>query len=256
MSVIRRGVDLLPLPTQYTTAELVERYRKHLETKINVQACEGIDIPLENIHKALRTRPFEHQGAITQWALRGGKRLIAAQFGLGKTTMASECMRQIHLATGGKTLIIGELNVKYQFQQVDGPRLGMDIVYVRNDEEIAACTSPYMYTNYERVRDGGISPYYLRIFTAVSLDEASVLADYGSKTFQLFSELFKDTQYKFAATATPARNKYKELLHYAHWLGIADSGQALTKYFKRNSQKANELIPMAIMSLVTADGQQ
>lgn len=98
MSTIRRGVDLLPLPTQYTTAELVERYRKHLETKINVQACEGIDIPLENIHKALRTRPFEHQGAITQWALRGGKRLIAAQFGLGKTTMASECMRQIHLA--------------------------------------------------------------------------------------------------------------------------------------------------------------
>lgn len=158
MSTIRRGVDLLPLPTQYTTAELVERYRKHLETKINVQACEGIDIPLENIHKALRTRPFEHQGAITQWALRGGKRLIAAQFGLGKTTMASECMRQIHLATGGKTLIIGELNVKYQFQQVDGPRLGMDIVYVRNDEEIATCTSPYMYTNYERVRDGGISP--------------------------------------------------------------------------------------------------
>lgn len=247
MSTIRRGVDLLPLPTQYTTAELVERYRRHLETKINVQACEGIDIPLERIHKALRTRPFEHQGAITQWALRGGKRLIAAQFGLGKTTMQSELCRQIHLATGGKTLIIGELNVKYQFQQVDGPRLGMDIVYVRNDDEVAACTSPYMYTNYERVRDGGISPEALKQFIAVSLDEASVLADYGSKTFQLFNELFRDTQYKFAATATPARNKYKELLHYAHWLGIADSGQALTKYFKRNSQKANELTLMESM---------
>lgn len=247
MSTIRRGTDLLPLPTQYSTHELIEHYQQQLESKINVQACEGIEIPIQRIHSALRTRPFEHQGAIVQWALRGGKRLIAAQFGLGKTTMASECMRQIHLTTGGKTLIIGELNVKYQFQQVDGPRLGMDIVYVRNDEEVAACTSPYIYTNYERVRDGGISPEVLRQFIAVSLDEASVLADYGSKTFQLFSELFRDTPYKFAATATPARNKYKELLHYAHWLGIADSGQALTKYFKRNSTKANELTLMESM---------
>lgn len=247
MDVIRRGTDLLPLPPIVTTEERIRRYQKHLESKINVQACEGINVPLEKLHPALRTRPFEHQGAITQWALKGGKRLIAAQFGLGKTTMASECMRQIHLATGGKTLIIGELNVKYQFQQVDGPRLGMDIQYVRNDAEVLTATSPYLYTNYERVRDGGISPEVLQGFIAVSLDEASVLADYGSKTFQLFSELFRDTQYKFAATATPARNKYKELLHYAHWLGIADSGQALTKYFKRNSMKANELTLMDSM---------
>lgn len=241
MSDIRRGVDLLPLPTQYTTAELLERYYTHLEGKIQVQACEGFEVPIKHLHQALRTRPFEHQGAITQWALRGGKRLIAAQFGLGKTTCGSETMRQIHLHTGGKTLIIGELNVKYQFQQVDGLRLGMDIQYVRNDAEIEAATSPYLYTNYERVRDGAISPEALKKFVAVWLDEASVLADYGSKTFQTFCILFQDTPYKFAASATPARNKYKELLHYAHWLGIADSGLCLTKYFKRNSQKANEL---------------
>lgn len=241
MNVIRRGVDLLPAPTRYSAFELLNLYRAHLETKIKVQACEGIDVPLERIHPALRARPFEHQGAITQWALRGGKRLIAASFGLGKTTCACEIMRQIHLETGQPTLIIGELNVKYQFQQEDGKRLGMDIVYVRNDEEVAASPSPYMYTNYERVRDGQISPATLKQFVAVSLDEASVLADYGSKTFQAFCVLFQDTQYKFAATATPARNKYKELLHYAHWLGVADGGLTLTKYFKRNSTKAHEL---------------
>jgi hypothetical protein len=241
MSVIRRGVDLLPTPIQYTAEDLLNLYKTHLETKIKVQACDGIDVPIDRIHPALRTRPFEHQGAITQWALRGGKRLIAASFGLGKTSCACETMRQIHLETGRPTLIIGELNVKYQFQQVDGPRLGMDIVYVRNDEEVDACTSPYMYTNYERVRDGAISAATLKRFVAVSLDEASVLADYGSKTFQSFCVLFEDTPYKFAATATPARNKYKELLHYAHWLGVADGGLTLTKYFKRNSTKAHEL---------------
>jgi hypothetical protein len=207
MSTIRRGADLLPLPTQYTTAELLERYYTHLDGKIQVQVCEGFEVPIERLHQALRTRPFEHQGAITQWALRGGKRLVAAQFGLGKTTIGSEAMRQIHLRTGGKTLIIGELNVKYQFQQVDGSRLGMDIQYVRNDEEVAAATSPYLYTNYERVRDGAISPEALKQFVAVWLDEASVLADYGSKTFQIFCTLFQDTPYKFAASATPARKK-------------------------------------------------
>jgi DNA modification methylase len=483
---IRRGPDLLPCPPALPPAELVTQYWGYLEAKIEVQPCEGIDVPLDRLHPALRTRPFEHQGAITQWALKGGRRLIAASFGLGKchglgtkilmhdgaiknvediqvgdqlmgddgtprnvlslargremmyritlkngdnytcneshilslknrqgdvdniylplylalpahvknrlkhykaaidfgaqpvpadpywygvqlaadkdrkpdidsrylknsreirlqllaglldaggylvdgcykvatraglhndilflcrslgfpvrhafelingvtydcvyigghthlipcremvskrrriknplvygftvealgegdyygfeidgnhlyllgdftvthnTTMQAELMRQVHLATGRPTLIIGELNVKYQFQQEDGPRLGMDIVYVRNDEEVAGCASPYMYTNYERVRDGAISPETLRRFVAVSLDEASVLADYASKTFQTFCELFRDTPYKFAATATPARNKYKELLH-------------LTKYFKRNSTKAHEL---------------
>lgn len=245
--MIRRGTDIFAEPVKMDTPTRIAAYRQHLDSKINVQACEGIEVSIEQLHQALRTRPFEHQGAIVQWALKGGKRLIAAQFGLGKTSVACECMRQIHLATGGKTLIIGELNVKYQFQQVDAPRLGMNIEYVRNDAEVEACQSPYMYTNYERVRDGAISPESLQQFIAVSLDEASVLADYGSKTFQIFCELFRDTPYKFAATATPARNKYKELLHYAHWLGIADSGQALTKYFKRNSQQANELTLMESM---------
>lgn len=247
MQMIRRGPDLSPLPASLTSAQLLAQYRAALGGKIHIQSCEGIEPDPARIHRALRKRPFEHQGAIVEWALRGGKRLIAAQFGLGKTTMQSELMRQIHLATGDKTLIIGELNVKYQFQSEDGPRLGMDIQYVRNDAEVAACTSPFMYTNYERVRDGGISPDTLREFIAVTLDEASVLADYGSKTFQTFCTLFEHTQYKFAATATPARNKYKELLHYAHFLGVADSGQALTKYFKRNSTKANELTLMESM---------
>ena len=241
---MRRGVDVFQ-----TSCGPVDigRYRELLSTKIHISEASGLDVELSDLHPALTAYPFAHQGAIVQWALRGGRRLIAAQFGLGKTSCQCECMRQIHLATGQPTLIIGELNVKTQFQVEDGPRLGMDIQYVYDDASVANATSPYLYTNYERVRDGAISPEVLKRFIAVSLDEASVLADYGSKTFQTFSTLFKDTPYKFCATATPARNKYKELLHYAHWLGIADSGHGLTRYFKRNSQKANELTLMESM---------
>ena len=47
--------------------------------------------------------------------------------------------------------------------------------------------------------------------------------------------------YRFVATATPSPNRYKELIHYAGFLGVMDTGQALTRFFQRNSEKANDL---------------
>src|SRR5659263_66959 len=92
--------------------------------------------------------------------------------------------------------------------------------------------------NYERIRDGNIDP---KSFTVTSLDEASVLRSYGSKTYQTFLEKFKGVRYKFVCTATPSPNKYKELIHYAGYLEVMDTGQALTRFFQRDSTKANNL---------------
>ena len=93
-------------------------------------------------------------------------------------------------------------------------------------------------TNYERVRDGDIDP---KGFSAVCLDEASILRSFGSKTYQTFLPKFKGIKYKLVATATPDPNKYKEIIHYAGYLEVMDTGQALTRYFKRDSTKANNL---------------
>ena len=99
-----------------------------------------------------------------------------------------------------------------------------------------------MVTNYERVRDGEagarIEPSY---FTVTSLDEASVLRGFGTKTYQEFLPLFAEVPYRFVATATPSPNRYKELIHYAGYLGVMDTGQALTRFFQRDSTKANNL---------------
>jgi hypothetical protein len=75
----------------------------------------------------------------------------------------------------------------------------------------------------------------------VSLDEASVLRSYGSKTFQEFLPLFAKVPFKLVATATPSPNRYKELIHYAGFLGVMDTGLALTRWFQRNSEKAGDL---------------
>ena len=109
---------------------------------------------------------------------------------------------------------------------------------MRNMEEIRRHGEKVLLTNYERVRDGDIDPTY---FVATSLDEASVLRSFGSKTYQTFLDKFKGVRYKMVATATPSPNKYKELIHYAGYLDVMDTGQALTRFFQRDSTKANNL---------------
>lgn len=181
---------------------------------------------------------FNHQRDVSQWAIRGGRRLICANFGLGKTRMHIQVAKWVHEHTGGRYLFVAPLGVRHVFIDEDGPEMGMCIQYVRTDEEVRNAKSPFLITNYERVRDGDIS---LDQFAGAGLDEASVLRSFGSKTYQTYLEIFKEVPYRFAFTATPSPNSYKELIHYAAFLGIMDSGEALTRFFQRNSEQAGDL---------------
>ena len=173
------------------------------------------------------------------WAIRGGRRALFESFGLGKTVQEIEFCHQIIKHKGGKALIVLPLGVKQEFTHDAVEVLGYKKPeYVRNMEEVKNAKSDIMITNYERVRDGNIEPKY---FKATSLDEASVLRSFGSKTYQEFLEKFKGVEYKLVATATPSPNKYKELIHYAGYLEVMDTGQALTRFFQRDSTKANNL---------------
>jgi len=211
-------------------------YQDFLQSKIKRAEYFGFEIATEDIHTSL----FPHQRDIVKWAVKGGRRAIFASFGLGKTRMQCEALSQINAREGGKHLIIAPLGVKQEFQLVDGPALGMKIEYVRTYAEVEACQSPFMITNYERVRNRNLS---LNQFTSISLDEANVLCDFGSDTFQTFIEIFQtvNVKYRFVATAVAMRNRFKELIHYAGFLGIMDTGQALTEFFMRNSEKAGDL---------------
>ncbi len=181
---------------------------------------------------------FPHQRDVSQWAVRGGRRLICANFGLGKTRIHLQVAKWVHEHTGGRYLFVAPLGVRHVFIDEDGPEMGMCIKYVRTDEEVRKAKSPYLITNYERVRDGDIS---LGQFAGAGLDEASVLRSFGSKTYQTYHQVFKQVPYRFAFTATPSPNSYKELIHYAAFLGIMDSGEALTRFFQRNSEQAGDL---------------
>lgn len=210
------------------------KYEEFLKTKIELAAESGFDIDLEEIAPILKS----HQRDAVCWAIRGGCRALFESFGLGKTIQELEWCRQITNHEGGQALIVLPLGVKQEFERDARELLNIKVKYVRTMEEIKNSEESILLTNYERVRDGDIDPAY---FIATSLDEASVLRSFGSKTYQTFLDKFKNVKYKLVATATPSPNKYKELIHYAGYLGVMDTGQALTRFFQRDSTKANNL---------------
>ncbi len=210
-----------------------DAYLDFLRSKIPQAEVCGFEPPSEP-HASL----FPHQVDIARWMCRGGRRACFASFGMGKTRIALQLADWVAQKTGGRFLIIAPLGVRQEFTLSDGPSMGLRIEYVRDDAEVAASSAQILITNYERVRDGGID---LDQFDGVSMDEASVLRSFGSKTYQSAIRWGRKVKYRFVFTATPSPNRYKELIHYSAFLGVMDSGDALTRFFQRDSEEANNL---------------
>lgn len=211
-------------------------YIDFLQSKIEVAKETGFNISPDEVSPILKP----HQRDAVMWAVRGGRRALFEAFGLGKTSQELEYCRIVSEHENGQSLIVLPLGVKQEFYndaidllKIEPPE------YVRTMEEVKRTKGNILITNYERVRDGDIDPKYFK--AAAGLDEASVLRSYGSKTYQTFLDKFKGVPYKIVATATPSPNKFKELIHYAGFLEVMDTGQALTRFFQRDSTKANNL---------------
>jgi DNA modification methylase len=239
-------------------------YEDFLRAKVLSTPDIGIDITDADINPILKP----HQRAIVKWAVKRGRAAIFAAFGLGKSVMQLEITRLLGEKLGGRCLIVAPLGVRQEFMR-DAKMLGIDLRFIRSIEEceehcsfcddtgeVACSSTSYMgcpecaarrkriyITNYETVRDGKLDP---REFTAVSLDEAACLRGFGgTKTFRKLMGYFEGSgTYRFVATATPSPNDFIELLAYSAFLDAMDVSAAKTKFFKRNSEHADELTLM------------
>ncbi|WP_395706841.1 DNA methyltransferase [Casimicrobium huifangae] len=237
----------------------LDAYDDFLRRKVRVAPKHGFAVQAEDVNPIL-TR---HQPDAVRWACAGGRRALFEAFGLGKSIQQIEILRLARAHAGGAVGIVLPLGVRQEFAHdarllctgehplvtdeqrshlrdwlADDPSRAPQVRFVRTTAEVDPDFPGIHLTNYESVRDGKLDP---AVFTAASLDEASVLRSFGSKTYQTFLTLFDAVQYRFVATATPSPNRYKELIHYAGYLGIMDTGQALTRWFKRDSTQANNL---------------
>ncbi|WP_333703348.1 DNA methyltransferase [Sphingobium yanoikuyae] len=221
-------------------------YRAFLEAKAPLALPAGLPCSLDDIPTQLTDgRPMkDHVRHIVRWAVEGGRRALFESFGLHKTMQQLLIGSIICAKSNCRGLIVLPLNVRREFLH-DAALLDIRVAFVQSNDEIAAIVNsdpgavpPLFLTNYESVREGKID---VSRFGWASLDEADVLRSFGSKTYQEFLPLFEAIPYRHVATATPAPNRYKEMIHYAGFLGIMDTGQALTRFFQRNSEKAGDL---------------
>ncbi len=212
----------------------IDEYRAFLAGKAALAPSAGLEVWPDEIHPALKS----HQADMVLWGVRGGRRAWFASFGLGKTLVSLEAERLIlSKLGGGRGLIVCPLGVRQEFAR-DARLIGVETQFIRSHTE-ASAGGIYL-TNYESVRDGKLDP---RGFDVVSLDEAAILRGFGaSKTFRELMRMYEGSAaYRFVATATPSPNEYQELLAYAAFLDIMDVGQARTRFFKRDSTKADHL---------------
>lgn len=220
-------------------------YQNFIRNKVKLAEQFGFTVQDSEINQILKP----HQRDMVRWMVKMGRAACFAAFGLGKSVIQLEAVRLTLERAGGNGLIVIPLGVRQEFIR-DAAMLGIPVKFIRRVEE--ATEARIYLTNYETIRDGKIDP---RHFTVASLDEASILRGFGgTKTFREFMALFAGDRktmdervigeavpFRYVATATPSPNEFIELLAYSAFLGVMDVGQAKTRFFKRNSEKADEL---------------
>lgn len=186
---------------------------------------------------------FPHQKDTARWALFGGCRAVFSSFGLGKTVVQLEIARAVIQKTGKPFLIGLPLGVVGEFRDDAKNILDLDVHYTTDQAHAEAIQAgldkPQIFlSNYDRIREASFDPDW---FGGCSFDEGDVIRNLDTKTSDYLINQMSRIKHRFIATATPAPNEYTEILNYAHFLGVCDRGQALTRFFKRDSTKAGNL---------------
>lgn len=169
------------------------------------------------------THLFPFQRDVVEWALERDRCAIFADTGLGKAAMQLTWAIERHRQTGGRVLILAPLAVSKQTER-EAHKFGLDgVAAVRHPAESDA---PIIVTNYERLhlfRD--------REWSALVLDESSILKSVDSRTRAELTAWAKPIRYRLCCTATPAPNDHPELGNHAEFLGVLTRAQMLGEYF-------------------------
>lgn len=178
-------------------------------------------------HAELPASLFGFQRHMTAWAVGQGRAALLADTGLGKTRMQIAWADRI-TRDGGRALILAPLAVAQQTIR-EASAMGADLRYVR---DAADDDGRLVISNYDRLHLLDPAAY-----TAVVLDESSILKDVTTKTRDALIAAFESTPYRLACTATPAPNDLTELANHAEFLGIATRREMLSSYFVTDLQR-------------------
>jgi DNA modification methylase len=181
-------------------------YQEFLKSKQKEHIQSGFDA--ENLNPNL----FPFQQFIVKRALKAGKYAIFADCGLGKTLMQLSWAEQVANKTNKKVLILAPLAVVGQTKQ-EGIKFDIDM----NNIDVE---------NYEQLENIDCS-----IYSGIVLDESSILKNFEGATKKMILDLFSNTPYKLACTATPSPNDPMELGNHSEFLDVMSRNEMLAMYF-------------------------
>lgn len=190
-------------------------YADFLAAKASRHIADGIAVDRDQVHPMLH----DWQAEVVIWACRTGRAALFEDCGLGKTFQQVEWLRL--MTRGGKGLIVAPLSVARQTVR-EASKLGVDLTYTRCQPHGRGL----FVTNYEM-----IDHFDIPAFSAVVLDESSILKNVDGRTRQRLTESIADVPYRLACTATPAPNDVAELTNHAEWLGRMPRAEMLAAYF-------------------------
>ena len=200
-------------------------YQDFIESKKKRVIKSGFKIDQSKLNSNL----FDFQKFIVQKALEHGKYAIFADCGLGKTLMQLEFANQVAIKTNKPVLILAPLAVSGQTIK-EAQKFGLTCEKLKSN----TVNSGVWITNYEQLENIDTSQ-----FSGVVLDESSILKNFTGKYKNLIIDVFKQTPYKLACTATPSPNDLNEIGNHSEFLDILDAQDMRAKWFVRDEGMNN-----------------
>jgi DNA modification methylase len=195
-------------------------YLAFLEKKQKTHVYSGFDIDESELNSNL----FPFQRFIVKRALKAGKYAIFADCGLGKTLMQLEWANQVVRKTNKPALILCPLAVSKQTIQ-EGEKFGIKVSKFPTNGTLDLANQIYI-SNYDQLKNIDCT-----LFSAIALDESSILKNFEGATKKLIIDSFVSTPYKLACTATPSPNDPMELGNHSEFLDVMSRNQMLSMYF-------------------------
>jgi hypothetical protein len=173
---------------------------------------------------------FDFQRHIIAKAVQKGRIGVFADTGLGKTLMQLAFAYNVVLTTNKPVLILTPLAVAFQFLS-EAEKIGIDDIQHTKD---GTFTKKIVICNYERL-------HYLNPddFSAVLLDESSILKNFDGKIRDQVIAFIKRVDYRMLSTATPSPNDFIELGNSSEALGYMGYMDMLGKFFKNNQNSVD-----------------
>jgi superfamily II DNA or RNA helicase len=197
-------------------------YKEFLQQKGLIFHPIGFDVSENDINPML----FPFQRDIVRWALKKGRACLFEDCGLGKTAQQLEWAYHISKREKGSVLIVAPLAVAEQTVE-EGKKFRVAVNLCESQSDVKKGIN---ITNYEKLHR-----FEGNAFCGVVLDESSILKNMAGATRNQIIQMFTQTPYRLACSATPSPNDYMELGNHSEFLGVMTYSEMLSMFFVNDS---------------------